>query len=106
MFTNPNQKVIQVHKSPCDKNNLYSLRNIQAECAAAKDLHYSTMILWLYLSQNQDNYKFAMSPMAIEEAMGLPRTTYPKCVKELEQKGYLIKRQGNYYDFYESPQCE
>ena len=103
MTTNPNQLVVEVQKEPCDKTHLYSMRNLEAEAAAARDLKYSTMILWLYLSRNQNGYELALSPKDVEETMGLSERTYRTCKDELIEKGYLVKVGDNQYMFYEMP---
>ena len=103
MTTNPNQLVVEVQKEPCDKAHLYSMRNLEAEAAAARDLKYSSMILWLYCSQYQDGDEFILSPKAVKETMGLSERTYRTCKDELIEKGYLVKIKDNHYMFYEMP---
>ena len=103
MTTNPNQLVVEVQKEPCDKTHLYSMRNLEAEAAAARDLKYSSMILWLYCSQYQDGDEFILSPKAVKETMGLSERTYRTCKDELIEKGYLVKIKDNHYMFYEMP---
>ena len=103
MSTNPNQTIVRIESSPCDDIHLCSMRNIEAECAAARDLKYSSMILWLYLSRNQNGYELALSPKDVEETMGLSERTYRTCKNELMEKGYLVQVKGNRYMFYEKP---
>ena len=103
MSTNPNQTIVSIESSPCDDIHLCSMRNIEAECAAARDLKYSSMILWLYLSRNQNGYELALSPKDVEETMGLSERTYRTCKNELMEKGYLVQVKGNRYMFYEKP---
>ena len=103
MSTNPNQTIVSIESSPCDDIRLCSMRNIEAECAAARDLKYSSMILWLYCSQYQDGDEFILSPKAVKETMGLSERTYRTCKDELIEKGYLVKIKDNHYMFYEMP---
>ena len=103
MTTNPNQLVVEVQKEPCDKTHLYSMRNLEAEAAAARDLKYSTMILWLYCSQRPDMDKFVLNPRDVKETMGMNERTYRTCKNELIEKGYLVKVGDNHYRFYEKP---
>ena len=103
MTTNPNQLVVEVQKEPCDKAHLYSMRNLEAEAAAARDLKYSSMILWLYCSQRPDMDKFVLSPRDVKETMGMNERTYTRCRDELIEKGYLVKVGDNHYMFYEMP---
>ena len=103
MSTNPNQVLVNVKDNQCIEIHLPSMRNIEAECAAARDLKYSSMILWLYLSRNQNGYEIALSPKDVEETMGLSERTYRTCKNELMEKGYLVQVKGNRYMFYEKP---
>ena len=103
MTTNPNQLVVEVQKEPCDKTHLYSMRNLEAEAAAARDLKYSSMILWLYLSRNQNGYELALSPKDVEETMGLRERTDRRCRNELMEKGYVVQVKGDRYMCYERP---
>ena len=60
--------------------------------------------LWCYLSSNANNYTFALSQVAVEEAIGMKADAYKTAVKNLIEEGYLILREGNtIYDFYEMP---
>ena len=103
MSTNPNQTIVRIERSPCDDIHLCSMRNIEAENAAARDLKYSSMILWLYCSRYQDGDEFILSPKAVKETMGLSERTYRTCKSELIEKGYLVKVGDNHYMFYEMP---
>lgn len=75
----------------------------EAWMAAARDLKYSSLILWLYCSQYQDGDKFILSPKAIKETFGMSERTYTRCKDELIEKGYLVKIGDNQYMFYEMP---
>ena len=103
MSTNPNQVLAKVKDNQCIEIHLPPMRNVEAECAAARDLKYSSMILWLYCSQRPDGDKFALSPRDVEETMGLNERTYRTCKNELIEKGYLVKVGDNHYRFYEKP---
>ena len=65
---------------------------------------YPALALYLYLASNMDNYRLELSPQAIENAIGMPRSTYYKKVKILKDNGYIIEKQGNVLEFYEVPQ--
>lgn len=62
--------------------------------------------LYLYLAKNKDNYLLALSPAAAALEAGIKRTTFEKYVGLLTEAGYLVKRKGNTYDFYETPYGE
>ena len=74
--------------------------------AAARDLEAHAFLLYIYLASNANNYKLALSPAAIFNAVGMPRSTYNDQFKKLVQKGYLVPRHGSTYDFYEIPKKE
>lgn len=65
---------------------------------------YPALALYLYLASNMDNYRLELSPQALENAIGMPRSTYYKKVKILKDNGYIIEKQGNVLEFYEVPQ--
>ena len=103
MSTNPNQVLVKVKDNQCIEIHLPFMRNIEAECAAARDLKYSSMILWLYCSQRPDMDKFVLNPRDVKETMGMNERTYTRCRDELIEKGYLVKVEDNQYMFYEMP---
>ena len=59
--------------------------------------------LYLYLAKNADGYSFALSQKAAEEEAGIKKTSFHKYIDLLIQEGYLVRRSGNTYDFYETP---
>lgn len=102
-----NQKIIGVHKEPTDKKHIYACINAEALANAAMDLNKgSTFKLWVYFAKNQNNYKFELSAVAVQNFCGITEKTYREAVKELIAKRYLVQREKNYYDFYEIPQEE
>ncbi len=71
--------------------------------AASRDLGAHALRLYLYLAANSDGYRLALSPAAIQEAIGMPNSTYRDQFKILVNKGYLVETGGNSYAFYEVP---
>ena len=61
-------------------------------------------MLYMYLASNANNYNLALSPAAIQQAIGMPRSTYRDQFCKLVSKGYLIQTGGNTFSFYEVPQ--
>lgn len=107
MNTVPNQKVINVNKQPADKDNIYAVINIEAMEKAAQDLESKAGFkLWCYFAKNQNGYQFALSSKAVENQMGIKIKAYNAAIAELIEKGYLVKSEGNNYDFYELPQSQ
>ena len=99
--TVPNQRVVTVHREPA-KSNFLGIKNENWQYAA-RDLGAHALMLYLYLASNANGYTLALSPAAIREATGMPRSTYQDQVLKLIDKGYLIQTTGNGFDFYEVP---
>lgn len=100
--TYPNQRMVCVHREPA-KADFLGIKNANWQ-AAARDLRPFAFLLYLYLASNANNYTLALSPAAIQEAVGMPRNTYHDQFKILMSKGYLVERDRNTFDFYEVPQ--
>lgn len=101
-ITVPNQKTVIIHKQKPDKDFL-QIKNSHW-MAVNKDLGPYALQLYLYLAKNADNYQFALSAQAAENEAGIKRTSFHKYLNLLIAEGYLMKRSGNTYDFYEVPQ--
>ena len=48
----------------------------------------------------------ALSPLALERDVGMPRSTFYDQFRKLVNCGYLVQTGGNQYDFYEVPQSD
>lgn len=101
--TVPHQKIIHINKESVDKNFLTISKENWYN--ANKDLEPYGLVLYLYLAGNKDGYDLALSQEAAEEA-GIKKTSFHKYVNVLIEKGYLIQKSGNIYDFYEKPHKE
>lgn len=99
--TVPNQRVVTIHREPA-KSNFLGIKNENWQYAA-RDLGAHALMLYLYLASNANGYTLALSPAAIREAIGMPRSTYQDQIIKLMDKGYLIQTSGNGFDFYEVP---
>lgn len=88
-----NQKVVLVKKAPANKQNLYSVINIEAAHAAMRNLQEvkAGFMLWYYLAENQNNYMFALSSADFMKETGCKIKAYTAAVNALEEKGYLVK---------------
>ena len=60
--------------------------------------------LYLYLASNMDGYNFDLSAEHADKDANIKRTTFHTYINLMIRKGYLVKRKGNCYDFYETPQ--
>lgn len=101
--TVPNQKVVSIKKEKTDKQNYYAAINLQALELAARELQSGAFKLWIYFAKNQPNYTFGLSSKDAEENFGIKIKQYNNAIKELINKGYLIKDKGINYYFCEKP---
>jgi len=99
--TVPNQRVVNIHREHAASDFL-GIKN-ENWMAAARDLGPHATMLYLYLAANRDGYTLALSPAAINNAIGMARSTYHDQFRKLVNKGYLVQASGNTYDFYEVP---
>lgn len=103
----PNQKVIHVHTdmSERSKDAPYGCITIEAITTAIQRLNDGTAAFMLFtrFALNQDDYIFALSPKAIENELHITKRQYDRAVKNLILSGYLVKREGDNYDFYTLP---
>lgn len=70
-------------------------------------LNNSSFKLWCYINKNQEHYDFELSQKACAE-WGIKKDSYYNAVKDLINKGYLIRKNenSNIYCFYEMPFSE
>lgn len=102
----PNQKTIRIEKEQANKENPYSIYNLNALKSAMLELKGEAFKLWCYLDKNQNGYTFALSKVdALNWGIG-SKSSYDRAVKELIEKGYLVNITGNSYNFYELPKDE
>lgn len=102
--TVPNQRVITIHKEPADKENKYTINNIEALEEAVKTLQSKCGFkLYMYLAKNQHNYKTALSSSDFCKWAGCGMTAYNTAFRELEENEYLVKQYGTetVYTFYD-----
>ena len=100
--TYPNQRVINIHREAA-KSDFLGIKN-QNWQAAARDLGAHALMLYMYLAANADGFNLALSPAAVRQATGMPRSTYQDQFVKLIDKGYLVQGNGNVYNFFETPQ--
>lgn len=100
MITYPNQKIITVNKTKCE-NDFIQVNNAAWQYACIT-LSYSAFKIWLYMASNKNNYTFALSYEAINEAIPMSRNTYDNAIKDLKICGYLENIIGNKWRFSDS----
>ena len=101
MYTVPNQKIIVIHKDKPDRDFL-QIKNEHWMEVNKKYGPYALQI-YLYLAKNASGYEMALSQAAAETEVGIKKTTFHKYLDLFIREGYLVKRNGNTYDFYEVP---
>ena len=100
--TFPNQRTITINREKATYDFL-GIKNYNWQYAA-RDLGAHCLMLYLYLASNANGFKLALSPAAICNSIGMPRSTYRDQFEKLINKGYLIPKGGNSFDFFELPQ--
>ncbi len=100
----PNQNIIVIHRE-YPKRNFLQIKNENWQNMLTQTKEdYPALALYLYLASNMNNYRLELSPQAIQNAIGMPRSTYYKKLQLLKDNGYIIEKQGNILEFYEVPQ--
>ena len=105
--TVPNQRIIDINKSPTDKQHLYTTNNLASIDEAASRLQsIGGFKLYIYLAKNQNKYTFALSSSDFMEWSGLGKQAYSTAFDDLINQGYLIqdKKQKNKYSFFDKAQ--
>lgn len=101
MNTYPNQKIIHVNKKKYTSNFLQI--GVDEWEYAYKDLKPSTFAIYLYLASNADGFDLALSQKAIEDVLGIKKSSYHNAIAELESKGYITLMRGNIQSFFTTP---
>lgn len=78
---------------------------------ASRNLGNSTFRLWCAFCAesnatsdlSKQRHSWAISPAFIETAWGLPRSTFYRSFKELQEKKYLVPNGPNTFAFHERP---
>lgn len=100
-YTVPNQKTITIHREKPDKDFI-SIKNSHWMEINKKFSPYGLQV-YLYLAKNKDGYDLSLSQTAAELEAGIKKTTFHKYINLFIAEGYIVKRSGNRYDFYETP---
>lgn len=103
----PNQRTITIKKEESNKQNLYTINNLEAINEALYRLQSKLGIkLYLYFAKNQDKYRFDFFSSDFCKLCRCSLTGYNTAFAELEQEGYLVLKPGTQtiYTFYEKSQ--
>ena len=99
--TSPNQRVVHIHREMLGGNFL-GIKNDNWKYAA-RVLGAQAFLLYIYLVSNRDGFTLALSPAAIQQEIGMPRSTYHDQLRKLEAHGFLVYEDGKGWHFYEVP---
>ena len=107
MITSPHQRIITVKrdmpKQSKENKRPYMIAYTDViEEAARNPSTVGEFKVYLYMINNQDNYKFGCSPQNIADRYGLNIDTVKKAINKLIEKGYIVKTKGT-YEFHEKP---
>lgn len=102
-----NQKIVKINinvsfpknGSEATEYEIYGKVNKQCAFKAMKELTPSAYSIYMYMALQADGWEFALSPVAIDNAIGVKRTAYISAIKELIEKNYLIHSGKNRYCF-------
>lgn len=100
-YTAPNQKIIRVHKDSYSGG--YLTIGTEEWQEAFKSLKRITFGVYLYLSGNANGFELTLSRRDVMDRLDVSRDTYLRAVKELEEKGYLVHKNGPVWNFYTTP---
>ena len=103
MYTVPNQQKILIHRE-MPKSDFLQIKNQNWQQMIKETQDYYAFVLYLYFASNANDYNLDLSPAAIAEATGLPRSTYYKKLQVLKEKGYVVEGKGNQLHFFEVSQ--
>lgn len=103
----PNQKMVSIHRDKVLKGSREAFLCAYEDnlMEAMKNLSHTAFKVYIVLLLNKDGFNLEYSPTYISYATGMCVETARKCLRELEEKNYVIKsNNSNYgYDFYERP---
>jgi DNA-binding MarR family transcriptional regulator len=79
------------HKKNTDTDGYYYPMDYKYIDAAAKELNGNAFKIWLYLLRWRNKGYVFFSPAAIENAMGIKKSSVSDSVKELKLKGIIVE---------------
>ena len=94
MNSNPNQKIILLHKAEYDDDHAYMRINKEVLFAAMSRLKPLEMKVFLYIVSNQDGYKFALSSKDIADKVRADKRKIQVAINGLIEKGVMVKSDG------------
>lgn len=103
-YSSPNQKIgVIVKPKYKEKGMKFMLVGIDEIREAATTLSPSALKLYLYFVENENGWEFALSPQDFLNTYKISESSYRNAKKELIEKGYIIEREKNHFEFTSSP---
>ena len=93
----PNQIIVRIQKPRYEKDFLQI--GIDEWIYAVNKFPPVTFKIYLYLAGNADGFNLELSQQAIENKLGLKKTSYHDSIAILKETGYLKQLQGNVWTF-------
>ena len=102
----PNQRSITINRNIPEKGGKQFLTIYTETLAAASKIIAGEVPfkLYLYLCANRDKFDTFYSPQAFANIYGVSAESGRRAFTQLEEKGFLINKGNNHYEFYELPQ--
>lgn len=102
--TVPNQKFGRIHKPKYKEQKVkFMYIGIEEIREATKNLSPAALKLYLYFAENENDWQFNLSPKNFQKVYDVAESTYRKAKRELIDKGYIIEKEHNCFDFYTTP---
>lgn len=105
---NPNQRVVTINRNNPEKGGKQFLSIYTETLAAASRILAGEVAfkLYIYLSANKDKYESYFSPQNFSNVYGCSVDAARKAFNQLEEKGFIVNKGNNHYEFYEEQQIE
>lgn len=106
--SNPNQRVVTINRNNPEKGGKQFLAIYTEAIAAASRILAGEVAfkLYIYLSANKDKYESYFSPQNFSNVYGCSVDAARKAFNQLEEKGFIVNKGNNHYEFYEEQQIE
>lgn len=99
----PNQHLIEIQRETLEEEKGFLGINKDSLFEAFRNLSGNEAKLYCYFAANKDGWKEYISPQAIQNSIGMAKSTYYNQMKGLIEKGYIEFIEGNKFIFREIP---
>ena len=104
--SNPNQRMVTIHRNIPEKGGKQFLTIYTETLAAASKILTGEVAfkLYLFFCANKDQYETYYSPQNFANVYGVAAESGRRAFLQLEEKGFLVYKGNNSYEFFELPQ--